>query len=207
MIGSLTGIVRDKRPPRLVLDVQGVGYELEAPMTTFYALPELGEHVTVSTHMVVREDAQLLYAFNNRRDRDMFRHLLKVNGVGPRMALAVFSSMTTDDLIACVNAEDSASLTRVPGIGQKTADRLLVDMRGRLDEFDQPADISVPSVTTVNADGSTMNQQSVVHDAVSALVSLGYKPNEASRVIRAIDTEDRRAEDVIREALQAMASK
>lgn len=207
MIGSLSGIVKDKRPPRLLLDVGGVGYELEAPMTTFYLLPDIGASVTLATHLVVREDAQLLYAFTQRRDRDAFRHLLKVNGVGPRMALAVFSSMSTDEFIDCITAEDSKRLTRVPGIGQKTADRLMIEMRGRLDDFDHSGDHSVPEVTTINADGSAASRTSVVHDAVSALVSLGYKPNDASRIIRDIDTEDRRAEDVIRDALQAIAAR
>lgn len=207
MIGSLSGVIREKRPPRLLLDVGGVGYELEAPMNTFYTLPDVGSQVTVATHLVVREDAQLLYAFGQRRDRDMFRHLLKVNGVGPRMALAVFSSMSTDEFIACVSAEDAKQLTRVPGIGQKTADRLMIEMRGRLDEFDQEPDADSPQVTTVNGDGSTSSPLSVAHEAVSALVALGYKPNDASRVIRGIDTEDRRTEDVIRDALQAIGSR
>ncbi len=207
MIGSLSGVIREKRPPRLLLDVGGVGYELEAPMSTFYTLADVGSQVTLATHLVVREDAQLLYAFSHRRDRDMFRHLLKVNGVGPRMALAVFSSMSTDEFIACVTAEDARQLTRVPGIGQKTADRLMVEMRGRLDEFDQEIDAQTPPATTVNADGSSNGQHSVAHEAVSALVALGYKPNEASRVIRAIDTEDRRTEDVIRDALKAMGGR
>lgn len=207
MIGSLSGVIREKRPPRLLLDVGGVGYELEAPMNTFYTLPDVGSQVTVATHLVVREDAQLLYAFGHRRDRDMFRHLLKVNGVGPRMALAVFSSMSTDEFIACVSAEDAKQLTRVPGIGQKTADRLMIEMRGRLDEFDQTRESDSPQVTTVNPDGSTSSQLSVAHEAVSALVALGYKPNDASRVIRGIDTEDRRAEEVIRDALQAIGSR
>ena len=129
MIGFLSGNILRKQPPWLLLNVAGVGYELEVPMTTFYDLPEVGEPVDLHTHLVVREDAQLLYAFSQINQRELFRNLLKVNGIGPRVALAILSTMNAEEFQGCVLAEDTAALTRVPGIGKKTAERLLIEMR------------------------------------------------------------------------------
>ena len=133
MIGQVHGKLVYKQPPRLLVDVAGIGYELEAPMTAFYNLPETGSEVCLHTHLVVRDDAHLLYGFTEQRQRDVFRYLLKVNGVGPRVALAILSGLTVEDLVTCVSAADAAMLTRVPGIGRKTAERLIVDLRDRLD--------------------------------------------------------------------------
>lgn len=197
MIGYLKGTLLDKRPPTLVLDVHGVGYELDAPMTTFYDLPATGESVTVYTHMVVREDAQLLFAFSDLSQRDVFRSLLKVSGVGPRVALAVLSTLSTRDFFDAVTDNDVSRLTRVPGIGRKTAERLIVEMRDRvLKQLEKHGDAVAPAV---------QRRDNPVEDAVGALMALGYKPMEASRAIRDIDSEGLSSEDLIRQALRQLA--
>jgi Holliday junction DNA helicase RuvA len=197
VIGYLKGTLLDKRPPTLVLDVHGVGYELDAPMTTFYDLPAPGESVTVYTHMVVREDAQLLFAFSDLSQRDVFRSLLKVSGVGPRVALAVLSTLSTRDFFDAVTDNDISRLTRVPGIGRKTAERLIVEMRDRvLKQLEKHGDAVAPAV---------QRRDNPVEDAVGALMALGYKPMEASRAIRDIDSEGLSSEDLIRQALRQLA--
>jgi len=197
VIGYLRGVLLDKRPPTLVLDVHGVGYELDAPMTTFYELPATGEDVTVHTHMVVREDAQMLFAFSDVSQRDVFRSLLKISGVGPRVALAILSTLSTRDFFDAVSANDVARLTRVPGIGRKTAERLMVEMRDRvLSQIE--ASGQAPPVTVERRDNPA-------EDAVSALMALGYKAPEASRAVRDIDAEGLSSEDLIRQALRQLA--
>lgn len=197
MIGYLRGVLLDKRPPTLVLDVHGVGYELDAPMTTFYELPATGEDVTVHTHMVVREDAQMLFAFSDISQRDVFRSLLKISGVGPRVALAILSTLSTRDFFDAVSGNDVARLTRVPGIGRKTAERLLVEMRDRvLSQIEESG--QAPPVTVERRDNP-------VEDAVSALMALGYRAPEASRAVRDIDVEGLSSEDLIRQALRQLA--
>jgi Holliday junction DNA helicase RuvA len=198
VIGRLRGVLLRKEPPALLVDVGGVGYELEAPMTTFYELPAVGEPVTLHTHLVVREDAHLLYGFAREAQRRLFRDLLKVNGVGPRVALAVLSGLSDEEFTRCVAEEDIARLTKVPGIGRKTAERLVIEMRDKL-----PKDIPLPA-TPVTADGPTAPADPV-SEAVSALVSLGYKPNEASRAVRGIASKGLSAEEIIRQALKGMA--
>ena len=194
MIGRLTGKLVYKQPPRLLIDVEGVGYELEAPMTAFYDLPEPGGEVSLYTHMVVRDDAHLLFGFSVLRQRDLFRSLLKVSGVGPRVALAILSGLTADELVACVTAGDVASLTRVPGIGRKTAERLIVDLRDRLD---------------VTGDGGPVlagtSPLTPEQDAVSALVALGYRHIDATRAVRDAATEESGVEGLIRAALKSLA--
>lgn len=197
MIGCLKGVLLDKRPPTLVLDVHGVGYELDAPMTTFYDLPTVGERVTVYTHMVVREDAQMLFAFSDAAQRDVFRSLLKVSGVGPRVALAILSTLSTRDFFAAVTNDDAACLTRVPGIGRKTAERLIVEMRDRV--MKQAGDDGETPVPVAE------RRDNPVEDAVEALMALGYKPAEASRAIRSLDGDGRSSEDLIRQALRQLA--
>ncbi|OGI45739.1 MAG: Holliday junction DNA helicase RuvA [Candidatus Muproteobacteria bacterium RIFCSPHIGHO2_01_FULL_65_16] len=188
MIGRLRGILARKEPPALLVDVGGVGYELEAPMTTFYDLPAVGETVTLYTHLVVREDAHLLYGFAREAQRRLFRDLLKVNGVGPRVALAVLSGLADEEFVRAVNQEDVARLTQVPGIGRKTAERLIMEMRDKLPE-------AAPGPAAADP----------VSEAVSALIALGYKPNEASRAVRAVPAGDLSAEEIIRQALKGMA--
>lgn len=197
MIGYLKGVLLDKRPPTLVVDVHGVGYELDAPMTTFYDLPAPGENVIIYTHMVVREDAQLLFAFSDTPQRDVFRSLLKISGVGPRVALAILSTLSTRDFFDAVTDNDVSRLTCVPGIGRKTAERLMVEMRDRvLKQVEESGER--PSVAVRRPDNP-------LEDAVSALMALGYKAPEASRAVRDIDAEGLSSEDLIRRALRQLA--
>ena len=202
MIGRLRGRLIARQPPQLLLDVQGVGYEVEAPMTTFYALPETGSEVTLHTHLVVREDAHILFGFSRQAERDLFRHLIRINGVGPRLALAIMSSLTTAELIACVNERDAAALTRVPGIGRKTAERLLVELGDRLADFG-----AAPEAAAGGGTGLAPAAAGPVEEAVSALIALGYKPPEASRMVRAVEAGDLPAEEIIRQALRATTQK
>ncbi|HLD13227.1 MAG TPA: Holliday junction branch migration protein RuvA [Burkholderiales bacterium] len=197
MISRLSGILLRKEPPALLVDVNGVGYELEAPMTTFYDLPAVGEKVTLFTHLVVREDAHLLYGFSREAQRRLFRGLLKVNGVGPRVALAVLSGLADDEFVHCVLSEDVARLTQVPGIGRKTAERLIVEMRDKLPQLSAGG-----APTPASARAAT---QDPVSEAMSALIALGYKPNEASRAVRAVPSKGLGAEEIIRQALKSMA--
>ena len=194
MIGQISGKLILKQPPQIMVDVGGVAYELEAPMTAFYALPSLGESVSLFTHLVIRDDAHLLFGFADLQQRDVFRVLLKISGVGPRVALALLSGLTADDLAACVAAGDIAQLTRVPGIGRKTAERLVIELRDRLE-----------SVSGVGPDSSrsTLTPQ---QDAVSALMALGYRETEASRAVRAVEVDGvPPVETLIREALKGLS--
>lgn len=195
MIGQLRGTIAMKRPPQLILDVSGVGYELEAPMSTFYKLPSIGEAVQLFTHMMVREDAQRLFGFYEERERKLFRALLKVSGVGPRLALTILSGIEPDAFVQSVNLGDTATLVRLPGVGKKTAERLLIEMRDRLKdwgEVDQTAVLQAPVTGIPN----------LIQEAIDALIALGYKPQEATRSVRAVDTEVNSAEELIRLALQ-----
>lgn len=200
MIGRLRGMLAEKQPPHLILDVQGVGYELEVPMSTLYRLPPLGESVTLHTHMVVREDAQLLYGFFERRERELFRELIRLNGVGPKLALALMSSLDVDELVRCVKAQDTTALTRVPGVGKKTAERLLVELKDRFKAWEAVPGVAAFALTSHLADTAP----SAENDAVSALISLGYKPQEASRAVSAINQTGLSSEDLIRRALKGM---
>ena len=198
MIGFLSGILRDKQPPQLLIDVQGVGYEVEAPMTTFYDLPEVGQPLTLFTHLAVREDAHTLYGFSKTSDRALFRNLIRVNGVGAKLALTILSGMDASLFAACVQAGDAAALVKLPGIGKKTAERLIIEMRDRLD--------GVGTSAPVAADGQPVAAANPVEEAVSALIALGYRPPDASRMVRAVDTEGVSTEEIIRSALQASVS-
>jgi Holliday junction DNA helicase RuvA len=194
MIGRLRGELIAKHPPHLVLDVSGVGYELEAPMTTFYGLPGIGKAVTLFTHLQVRDDAHILYAFADEGSRSLFRSLLKVNGVGAKMALAILSGMDADGFARCVRAGDTQSLIRLPGVGRKTAERLVMEMRDRLG--DTPAVASAPTATS----DAPIDP---VDDAVRALIALGYKPQEASRMVNRVEARGETREEIIRLALKA----
>lgn len=195
MIAWLQGELLEKQAPGLVLNVNGVGYELEAPMSTFYELPAVGETTTIYVHMVVREDAQLLFGFTSKQQREMFRSLIKVNGVGPKVALAVLSTLSTQELMQCMAEEDVAQLCRVPGIGKKTAQRLVVEMKDRLEkEFaDMALEASVGESKSSNS-----------RDAIDALVALGYKNAEASRVVKSLGS-DLSSEELIRQALRNLS--
>ena len=196
MIGLLRGTLLDKQPPHLLLEVQGVGYELQAPLTTFYELPVTGSVVTLYTHLAVREDAHLLYGFAKAGDRDLFRHLLRVNGVGAKLALTILSGMDAGAFAGCIQAGDTAALVRLPGVGRKTAERLVVEMRDRLDSL---AGVSL----TPSGSAAARAPSSPLEDAVTALIGLGYKPQEASRMVRAVETAELSSEEIIRSALQA----
>ena len=199
MIGHLRGRLAAKHPPQLVVDVGGVGYEVEAPMSTFYTLPAVGAEVSLHTHLVVREVAHVLFGFGTERERSLFRELIKVSGVGPRIALAILSGVTVDEFHRCVEAQDHASLVRVPGIGRKIAERLVIEMRDRLKILAGPAFV-VGAGGTANVAG---NPQS---EAFSALVSLGYKPAEVTRLLQKVDPAVTSTEELIRHALRAAAS-
>ncbi len=196
MIGFLRGTLIQKSPPQLVLDVQGVGYEVEAPMTTFYDLPALGQEVKLHTHLVVREDAHILFGFASETERLLFRVLIKVNGVGPKLALTILSGQSVAEFYRCVDDNDAKSLVRLPGVGQKTAERLIIEMRGRLPEL---GDVS----TTKGSPSAVANTQaSPKQEAISALCALGYKPQDAAKMVQAVATEDKSCEDIIRMALR-----
>jgi holliday junction DNA helicase RuvA len=197
VIGRLRGELVSKQPPFLLLDVQGVGYEIEAPLSTFYNLPEPGGQVTLHTHLHVREDAHVLYGFGSESERGLFRSLIRVSGVGAKMALAILSGMSAEEFARCVTDGDTASLVRLPGIGRKTAERLLVEMRDRIGAL--PATAAMAG----GRQAAATRAPDPVSDAVSALVSLGYKPQEASRLVSAVEVEAERSEDLIRLALKA----
>nr|WP_218952891.1 Holliday junction branch migration protein RuvA [Pseudomonas sp. BMW13] len=201
VIGRLRGTLAEKQPPHLLLDVNGVGYELEVPMTTLYRLPAQGETVTLHTHLMVREDAHLLYGFYEKRDRELFRELIRLNGVGPKLALALMSGLEVDELVRCVQAQDTAALTKVPGVGKKTAERLLVELKDRFKAWE-----SIPAIAPLVVEPQLAQAvSSAENDAVSALISLGYKPQEASRAVAAVKEDGMSSEDLIRRALRGMA--
>ncbi len=197
MIGFLRGKLVAKTPPQLLLDVQGVGYEIEAPMTTFYDLPALGEEISLHTHLVVREDAHILFGFSTETDRLMFRTLIKVNGVGPKLALTILSGQSSEEFHRCIHNNDTQSLIRLPGIGKKTAERLIIEMRDRL------PDLSKSSATDdkISSNGSG-NATSPKQETITALCALGYKPQDAATMVRSISSEEKICEDIIRLALK-----
>lgn len=191
MIGRLAGILRERQPPRLLVDVGGVGYELEAPMTTFYSLPPVGEPVVLHTHQMVRDDAPLLYGFARPAERDTFRRLLRVSGVGGKVALALLSGLDADGLARCVQAGDAAGLARIPGIGKKTAERLLFELKGGF----------------AGAGGGTVDvPDEPVAEAVAALAALGFSPNDAQRRVSAVDSSGLDSEAIVRAALRGVVS-
>jgi holliday junction DNA helicase RuvA len=205
LIGRIAGVLLEKQAPELLIDVQGVGYEVSVSLTTFFDLPTCGENVSLYTHFVVREDAQQLYGFAERRERELFRTLIKVNGVGPKMALTILSGMTTSDFVHSVQTNDTARLVKLPGVGKKTAERLIVEIRDRLSTFSEGID--------GGADGSPVFELSRSHsdtkaEAESALIALGYKPQEATRMVSAVAVDQgadtQTSEELIRLALKSM---
>lgn len=204
MIGRLRGILLEKQPPQLLIDVAGVGYEVSASMTTFYQMPTVGSEIILYIHHVVREDAQQLFGFSELRERALFRSLIKVNGIGPKLALTILSSITPDDFVRCVQDNDAGSLIRLPGVGKKTAERLIVEMRDRLADWQEEM-IAVLPDTAKKVRAQNNGTQKTAQDAISALVALGYKPQEASRAVLQIDAENLSSEELIRLALKGMA--
>jgi Holliday junction DNA helicase RuvA len=200
MIGQLRGILLSKQPPALMLDVQGVGYELDAPMTTFYDLPEEGSELMLHTHLVVREDAQLLFGFSTENQRNLFRHLLKISGIGPRVGLAILSGLSVNEFRLCVNGEDVVRLTKVPGIGRKTAERVILELRGK----------QLPGMSVDDDVAVAGSIDEIRNDAISALTALGYRIKDAEKVINQLAdqsdaSEALSSEFLIRQALQSMS--
>lgn len=197
MIGRIHGTLLERKAPELLIDVQGVGYEVLVSLNTFFDLPVPGQTVTLHTHFVVREDVQQLYGFADTVERELFRSLIRVSGVGPKMALAILSGMTAADFSHSVQHNDTATLVRLPGVGKKTAERLIVEMRDRLSHFSTD---SADSPVT----GQTARQTDTVREAESALIALGYKPQEAARMITAVASEGQSSQELIRLALKSM---
>ncbi|PVZ20699.1 MULTISPECIES: Holliday junction branch migration protein RuvA [unclassified Pseudomonas] len=203
MIGRLRGTLAEKQPPHLIIDIAGLGYELEVPMTTLYRLPAVGQPVTLHTHLVVREDAHLLYGFFEKRERELFRELIRLNGVGPKLALTLMSGFEADELVRVVQAQDSSALVKVPGVGKKTAERLLVELKDRFKAW-QTTPAMFELVPFEEAAPAGAPQASAEADAVSALISLGYRPQEASKAINGIKEKGLASEELIRRALKGM---
>ncbi len=201
MIGRLSGILIDHTPPYLLVDVQGVGYEVEAPLSTSSRLPELGNPITLHTHLIVREDAHVLCGFISEEERQLFRLLIKVNSVGAKLALGILSGMNCDSFVQCVRDKDTAALTRLPGVGKKTAERLIIEIRDKLDDLSMTP---TQSPTLVTPTGQTQNDAN--RDAISALVSLGYKPQEASKLLQKVDVDSQDSETLIKAALKIAAA-
>lgn len=202
MIGRIRGTLVHKQAPLILVEVGGVGYELQVPMTTLFQLPALGAEVSLVTHFVVREDAQLLYGFIEEGDRSLFRELIKVSGVGPKLALTILSGMDAQSFARCVQRDDVSSLVALPGVGKKTAERLLVEMRDKLRDW-----LLRPDAAQGDADAhrGLVPRADIVADAESALISLGYKPQEASRMVTAVNDDSVTAsEELIRRALKSV---
>lgn len=197
MIGRLRGKLLAKQAPHILIDVQGVGYEVEVPLTTYFKLPALGDEVVLHTHLIVREDAHVLYGFTAESDRALFRELIKVNGVGAKLAAAILSGIAVDEFARCVRDNDLARLTRLPGIGKKTAERLVIEMRDRLKIKVAP----MTGLATEAGDASAF-EPDPIDDAVSALIALGYKPPDASCMVSRVKAEGLGCEEIIRRALQ-----
>ncbi len=204
MIGRIRGILADRLAPEILVDVGGVFYEVHVPMSTVYQLPAVGRDVSLHTHLVVREDAHLLYGFFTLQERQMFRSLIKVSGVGPKMALAILSGMAVDEFVRTIRVNDIAGLTRMPGIGRKTAERLIVEMKDRLSEWGSELQVSFPEAPMTSGSGD----RAISQEAETALVALGYKPQEATRMIAGVlkaDSTITRSEELIRQALRNTA--
>jgi len=206
VIGRLTGKLLMKQAPELLIDIQGLGYEVLAPMSTFYQLPAVGDGVMLHTHLVVREDAQLLYGFASTSERELFRALIKVNGIGPKVALAILSGVSADEFVLLVNRGDAAALTRIPGIGKKTAERLLLDMRDRLKEWQvDPVAGAANQQDSMIEGESQPDARMLAEEAETALIALGYRPAEATKMIVRVQKDNPevvRSEELIRLALQ-----
>jgi len=201
MIGFLRGKIAKKQPPLLLLDVQGVGYEVEAPMSTFYLLPDVGEVTQVLTHLIIREDAHILFAFAVESERQLFRSLIKISGVGAKLALTILSGMSSSEFAHCIQQKNTAALVRLPGIGKKTAERLMVEMQ---DKVPLLADSGSAEMTPMAMAGQ-LAACSPVQDAVSALEALGYKAQDADKMVRAVNADGLASDEIIRQALRAVS--
>ena len=198
MIGRLRGEIVLKQPPFLLLYVNGVGYEIEAPMSTFYELPAVGEQMVLYTHLLVRDDAHVLYAFHREQERALFRALLRISGVGGKMALAILSGMSAGEFTSCIHNENVTALVRIPGVGKKTAQRLIIEMKDKLEAGASPQGAAAAAPAAAESPSS---------EALSALIALGYKAAEANRMVKAVEAEGLSSEQLIRAALQSLIRK
>lgn len=205
MIGHLRGKLIDKQLPEIIVDVGGVGYEIAIPATNFYDLPQLGEEIALFIHFVVREDAQLLYGFMQRQERSLFRELIKTNGVGPKLALAILSGLSVAQFIQAIEQNDVSMLVKLPGVGKKTAERLIIEMRDRLKQVDHltPFEFDSMSSKQPQIQNNGISAANAAQEAIAALVSLGYKPQDAARMVKKVNDPDASSELLIREALRA----
>ncbi|WP_286272157.1 Holliday junction branch migration protein RuvA [Thalassotalea hakodatensis] len=204
MIGRLRGTLIEKIPPEILIECAGVGYEVTMPMTSIYALPEHEQQATIFTHFVVREDAQLLYGFANKTERKLFRLLIKINGVGPKLALAILSGMSAEQFVSCVAHDDLSTIVKIPGVGKKTAERLLIEMRDKLKDWHTDTDTTSFSLTADNISTRASDAPDTKGDAINALVSLGYTNGQASKAVKAVHQQGMDSEAIIRDALKSM---
>lgn len=209
MIGRITGVLIEKLPPDVVIDVGGLGYEVQLPMTSFYQLPDVGQKTTVFTHFVVREDAQLLYGFIDKVERAVFKELIKANGVGPKLACTILSGMSAQQFVQCVAHEDVTNLVKLPGVGKKTAERLVVELKDRLQKLvlsDANFDANSSSAAaSAQMPEFSMATNSPKDEAIDALIALGYKPAQAEKTVKSVYTDGMTSEQVIRDSLKSMA--
>lgn len=203
MIGRIRGVLIEKLAPEVLIEANGVGYEIQMPMTSFYQLPELGQVATVYTHFVVREDAQLLFGFANKTERALFRELIKANGVGPKLALTILSGMSAHQFAQCVSLGDVTGLVKLPGVGKKTAERLVVEMKDKMEKLFGQLDTMAVDLSVESINDKSMNSGNK-DEAISALIALGYKAPQAQKAINDIYTESKSSETLIREALKSM---
>ena len=204
MIGRLRGTLVEKLPPEILIECGGIGYEVTMPMTSIYALPELNQESVIYTHFVVREDAQLLYGFANKTERKLFRLLIKINGVGPKLAMAILSGMSAEQFVSCVSHDDLTTIVKIPGVGKKTAERLLIEMRDKLKNWHADPDAASFELKSVDAGQVQSPMSDAKGDAINALVSLGYTSMQASKALKAIHQEGMDSEALIRDALKSM---
>lgn len=205
MIGRLKGTLIEKKAPQLIIDVNGVGYEVQVPMTTLYQLPAIGKEVVLLTHFSVSENAQILFGFIASKDRDLFRILIKVSGVGPKMALGMLSGMETDQLVSCVMQDNISALVKVPGVGKKTAERLIIELRDKLKDWEQ-LNAPLAAMEAASTPGAPVSASDMVAEAEAALLSLGYKPTEASKMVSGAlkNNTVTRSEELIRLSLKSL---
>lgn len=203
MIGRLRGVILEKQPPEVLLEVGGVGYEIQMPMSCFYDLPDVGQEAAIFTHFVVREDAQLLYGFNRRQERQLFREVIKANGVGPKLGLAILSAMTASQFVTCVEHEDLTTLVKIPGVGKKTAERLLVEMKDRLKGWSDNGELVIEAASA-QTEARLSSASQAKDEAISALIALGYKAPTASKAVSQVAQDGMSCEEMIRDALRAM---
>ncbi|WNO61911.1 Holliday junction branch migration protein RuvA [Rheinheimera sp. MMS21-TC3] len=205
MIGRLRGILLEKQAPDLLIEVAGVGYEVQLPLNSFYNLPALGQEAIIYTHFVVRDDAQLLFGFTNETERALFRLLIKANGVGPKLALTILSGMTAQQFVRCVQMDDMTTLVKLPGVGKKTAERLIVEMRDRLKNWGlAPATPVTDNMLVIDDEAIFSRPVSAEDDAISALVSLGYSQMQAAKAVKKVITPEMSSEQLIKTALRSM---